>query len=100
MALSSLSTWQIGGLVCVLILIFALASRKQPDPREPPYVKETIPYFSHIYGLLRHGLGYFDLVRLVVVVGSAITPVTNCYLVHSNRIQSSRLICLDKRITS
>ncbi|KAF5001557.1 hypothetical protein FDECE_10905 [Fusarium decemcellulare] len=62
MALSNLSTLQIGGVFCLLIVIIALVSRKQPDPREPPYVKERIPYFSHIYGLLKHGLRYFDLV--------------------------------------
>ncbi|KAF7557885.1 hypothetical protein G7Z17_g251 [Cylindrodendrum hubeiense] len=62
MALSSLSTLQIGGICCVLLVIIALASKKQPDKREPPYVKETIPYFSHIHGLLKHGLRYFDIV--------------------------------------
>ncbi|KAH7254211.1 cytochrome P450 [Fusarium redolens] len=59
MALSNLT---IGVVCCVVVAIVALATRKQPDAREPPYVKETVPYFSHIYGLLKHGLRYFDLV--------------------------------------
>ncbi|KAM0354331.1 hypothetical protein ACHAPU_001375 [Fusarium lateritium] len=59
MALSNLT---IGVVCCVLVAIAALAARKQPDPREPPYIKEQVPYFSHIYGLLKHGLRYFDLV--------------------------------------
>ncbi|KAF5533289.1 cholesterol 7-alpha-monooxygenase [Fusarium mexicanum] len=59
MALSNLT---IGVVCCVVVAIVALVTRKQPDAREPPYVKEAIPYFSHIYGLLKHGLRYFDLV--------------------------------------
>ncbi|KAI1028496.1 hypothetical protein LB503_002588 [Fusarium chuoi] len=59
MALNNLT---IGVVCCVVVAIIALATRKQPDAREPPYVKETVPYFSHIYGLLKHGLRYFDLV--------------------------------------
>ncbi|CZR46188.1 uncharacterized protein FPRO_11635 [Fusarium proliferatum ET1] len=59
MALSNLT---IGVVCCVVVAIVALATRKKPDAREPPYVKETVPYFSHIYGLLKHGLRYFDLV--------------------------------------
>ncbi|KAF4954447.1 hypothetical protein FGADI_5225 [Fusarium gaditjirri] len=59
MALSNLT---LGVVCCVVVAIVTLATRKQPDAREPPYVKETVPYFSHIYGLLKHGLRYFDLV--------------------------------------
>ncbi|KAF5631730.1 cholesterol 7-alpha-monooxygenase [Fusarium sp. NRRL 52700] len=40
MALSNLT---IGVVCCVLVAIVALATRKQPDAREPPYVKETVP---------------------------------------------------------
>jgi hypothetical protein len=60
MALSNLT---IGVVCCAVVAIAALSTRKKPDAREPPYVKETVPYFSHIYGLLKHGLRYFDLVR-------------------------------------
>ncbi|KAF5570875.1 cytochrome P450 monooxygenase 7A1 [Fusarium pseudoanthophilum] len=59
MALSNLTT---GIVCCVVVAIIALATRKQPDAREPQYVKETVTYCSHIYGLLKHGLRYFDLV--------------------------------------
>ncbi|CAG7555762.1 unnamed protein product [Fusarium equiseti] len=52
----------LGVVCCVIVAAIALATRKAPDPREPPYVKERVPYFSHIYGLLKHGLRYFDLV--------------------------------------
>ncbi|RKL16457.1 hypothetical protein BFJ68_g5069 [Fusarium oxysporum] len=64
MALSNLT---IGVVCCVVVAIVALATRKQPDAREPPYVKETVPYFSHIYGLLKHGLRYFDLVSPAMI---------------------------------
>lgn len=65
-ALKDLPPLAIGAVGGMLVLIILL-SRTKPDPREPPYVKEKIPYFSHIYGLLRHGLRYFDLVRLAII---------------------------------
>ena len=60
MALNNIT---LGVVCCVIVAAIALVTRKGPDPREPPYVKESVPYFSHIYGLLKHGLRYFDLVR-------------------------------------
>jgi hypothetical protein len=52
----------LGLVCCVIVAVVALVTRKGPDQREPPYVKERVPYFSHIYGLLKHGLRYFDVV--------------------------------------
>ncbi|KAM0302443.1 hypothetical protein HYE67_009949 [Fusarium culmorum] len=52
----------LGLVCCVIVAVVALATRKGPDSREPPYVKERVLYFSHIYGLLKHGLRYFDVV--------------------------------------
>ncbi|KAI9164117.1 Cytochrome P450 monooxygenase nodJ [Paramyrothecium foliicola] len=61
MALQSVPTW-VAGAICCLLVGAAMTLGAKPDPREPPYVKETIPFVSHIYGLLKHGLRYFDLV--------------------------------------
>ena len=63
MAQFSLPTSVFALLGCVLVAIVARAVKTRPVTGEPPYATETIPYFSHIYGLLRHGLRYFDLVR-------------------------------------
>ncbi|KAK3315648.1 cytochrome P450 [Apodospora peruviana] len=62
MALSTPSPMLVLVAVVALLIFAASSFRKKPDLREPPYVSETIPYVSHIYGLLKHGLRYFDLV--------------------------------------
>lgn len=36
---------------------------KDEESQEPPLVAQKIPYFGHVIGLLRYGLGYFDVIR-------------------------------------
>jgi hypothetical protein len=33
------------------------------DPREPPRIPSKIPVLGHVFGLLRHGTGYYGIVR-------------------------------------
>ena len=59
---------QYGGIV----LLFALSAvwlgltfffSPQPDSREPPVLRSSIPYIGHIIGLLRHGTRYYEQTR-------------------------------------
>ncbi len=36
---------------------------RDENSQEPPLVPQKIPYFGHVIGLLRYGLGYFDVIR-------------------------------------
>jgi hypothetical protein len=62
----------IAGLVVLASAIVALIYvhqhfRFEHDPREPPLIRHTVPYIGHIIGIFRHGLEYFDYVKLVAV---------------------------------
>lgn len=37
------------------------------DPKEPHMIRHTFPFLRHLGGLLRHGLRYFGMMRLVSV---------------------------------
>ncbi|KAJ0413965.1 cytochrome P450 [Aspergillus carlsbadensis] len=42
-------------------IVFVLHRRYARDPREPPVVGTTIPVLGHVFGMLRHGVGYFGI---------------------------------------
>jgi hypothetical protein len=43
--------------------IVSFASRSKVDPREPPAIYSTIPFFGHIIGMLREGPLYIARIR-------------------------------------
>lgn len=56
-------------LLAAIVAIVLLRRREQRDLREPPFIPSTIPYVGHAFGLLRHGVSYFVLLRLVPQAG-------------------------------
>lgn len=33
------------------------------DPKEPPVIRQKVPYLGHIIGLLQYGMRYFEVLR-------------------------------------
>ena len=52
-------------LLVPLVLYFMLQHylRFTYDPMEPPVVPQKFPFVGHIFGLIRHRLRYFELIR-------------------------------------
>ncbi len=48
------------GLLALLIRYLQI----QHDPREPPVIPQGIPYVGHLIGIFRHGLRYYQVIRL------------------------------------
>ncbi|CAN8100566.1 unnamed protein product [Discula destructiva] len=57
----------IGYIVTVVVVSLALLQRRLTsislDPREPPLLKHSIPYYGFMLGLYRKRMDYFDLIR-------------------------------------
>ena len=57
-----------GVTIVVFVLgIFSLLKhflKVKYDPREPPLIPSTLPYFGHLIGLVRKGPRYFENLRL------------------------------------
>ncbi|KAL3470271.1 cytochrome P450 [Aspergillus californicus] len=93
-------------LIGVLTVIaFALRRQYTRDPREPPTVGSTIPVLGHIFGLLRHGVGYFAQLtekhpHPIFAIDLVLTKV---YLVKSpailQAIQRTRALTFDPFVT-
>ncbi len=37
------------------------------DPDEPPITLSKIPFIGHILGMMRHQIGYFEILRSVAI---------------------------------
>lgn len=49
--------------VCVAVLLLTHVLKPEHDPKEPPVIPQSVPYFGHIIGLFRYGLSYYDKIR-------------------------------------
>lgn len=49
------------GTSMFMILAFFLSVKQ--DPREPPYIPQTIPWVGHLIQVIRKGTRYYDRVR-------------------------------------
>lgn len=58
-------TTTVGALVLAIIIgaVVSFAFRTKCDPREPPVIHSTIPFFGHIIGMLREGPLYLSRIR-------------------------------------
>ena len=53
-------------LICLFgVTVFHHLIKDDENSQEPPLVPQKVPYFGHVIGLLRYGLGYFDVIRFV-----------------------------------
>lgn len=53
-------------LIVAAIALLYLLSRKLQVPRyinEPPYIPSLIPWFGHAFGLFRHKMAYYRIVK-------------------------------------
>jgi hypothetical protein len=85
------SSLLLGSLLCISGILLFHYFVPNVDPHEPPIIRQRIPYFGHVVGLLRYGLGYFDVIRLDEPQLKAIVK-THLLIpkVLANRIQYSR----------
>lgn len=70
MAESPITTTLVTGALIIgaTIAIARFFEARQLDAREPPAVHTSIPYFGHVFGLIRSSLNYFLELRQAVVV--------------------------------
>jgi hypothetical protein len=64
MSISAITVGAIGLAVAAMGFLFH-SSRVKVDPREPPVVHPTIPFFGHLIGMLTEGPLYLKRVRYV-----------------------------------
>ena len=58
------SFWTVVALViasgsCILLRIF----QPRHHPQEPAVIPQGIPYIGHIVGIVKHGLGYYQVIQ-------------------------------------
>ena len=55
--------WSVLVAAGIVVVLAWFGMNRKADPREPPYVRDSIPLLGSVYGLFRHGMRYFDRIR-------------------------------------
>lgn len=51
------------GITTSLFMILAFFFNIKRDPKEPPFIPQSIPYVGHLFGIIRKGESYYHQIR-------------------------------------
>lgn len=77
-----------GGVACLLILLQKFKAIPC-HPKEPPLIRQKIPYIGHLIGMLRDGSRYYTKMRHVFHVLEIYVTLTNTGVVMTSHSQST-----------